>query len=169
MTPINDTTHKELTTILRDEVYKTLPKFHVELSGHHLFEAYKCIHVYISLTNHLINNVAGQYPQKVCFSLSVIPTLKEVSNIWEMEFRIDGVWNRIDRIPDPNHPKERYLAIAGEKFVFPVPNKVLSLPELLRQLTKFCARYKQALADNRVKLHGLNLHFTKDQLDEILR
>jgi hypothetical protein len=94
--------------------------------------------------NYEINQVKGQHPQLVSLLLNM-KTLELNTQV----FGGNGGGN-IYREPDPNHPKEKYLAMVGVKVPFRKPKQTQE--SVLRAIQLFCERYIQTLKDNKETL-----------------
>lgn len=91
-----------------------------------------------------INRVDGQKPQLVSLSLEL--------DAMELETQVFGGngGNRIYLIPNKEHPKEKYLAMASVKIPFRKPQK--NEKAVLSAIERFAEKWVIALKENRNRL-----------------
>jgi antirestriction protein len=122
---------------------KELPGFHYEIKKYS-FVGYDEIKILVAASNYEINRVPGQFPQAVSLRLSVEDMILE-----PQVYRGVGGQN-IYLIPDKEHPKEKYLAMAAVKIPFRKPRR--DERSVLNAIRKFFQDYKEALKANRSRL-----------------
>tara|TARA_R110001592_G_C13090638_1_gene743406 strand:+ start:1082 stop:1525 length:444 start_codon:yes stop_codon:yes gene_type:complete len=91
-------------------------------------------------SDHQINNVKGQYPQVVSLRLDT-----ESMDLMTQCFGGMG-GQRIYKNPDPEHPKEKYLAMVGIKIPFRKPKKEEKF--VLNAIKKFSENYIKLMREN---------------------
>lgn len=132
-------TIKEIETVLSSSLPSVA--FREVWEGNSLRSAY--IGIIIAASNHQINRVSGQYPQRVALRLSEDMELESV-NFGGMGGRL------VYRQPNLDDPSEKYLAMKGIKVPFrkPQPNK----EAVLRAIKRFCENWLKTLGENRTNL-----------------
>lgn len=97
-----------------------------------------------SVSDYLINNVSGQYPQIVSLSLDL-----QTLELHPQVFGGNG-GQCIYLIPDKNNIKEKYLAMAGLKIPFRTPKKENKF--VLSAIEKFAENWLKAIKENKERL-----------------
>lgn len=136
----------QIKTILETE----LPKgFNIIVSPYKSFYGSEHIKIMFSPNVEEINRVRGQFPQVVSLSLAV--------DKMELEGQIYGGNGGlcIYREIDPNHPKEKYLAMKSVKVPFRKPKKEGKF--VLAAIKRFAQNYLKTLKDNREVLRYQDL------------
>lgn len=129
---------------IKDLLIKTLPEnTHIIVRERKNCFGGNYIMIGFAASNHLINGVEFQYPQFVSLSMYYDFTL-------DVQVYGGSGGNRIDRKPNMNDPKEKYLAMKGVKIPFrrPKPNE----KAVLGTIEKFAQNWIKALKENKENL-----------------
>lgn len=141
----------ELKSEIKELIENTIgTNFHVKVFNSRTF--YKDIPdvgIMISASKIEINNVGGQYPQAVSLIL-------DTDNL-ELKTQVFGGngGGCVYRQVDPEHPRERFLAMQRIKIPFRKPKNEMKF--VLKAIKTFAERYKQTLIDNKERLMYKNL------------
>jgi len=124
---------------------KTLPKgFNIIVSEYNGFGNDKYLKIAFSPNTKQTNNVRGQYPQLVSLSLCL-------HNMTLQPQIYGGNGGKcIYREIDPNHPKEKYLAMVSVNVPFRKPKKEEKF--VLAAIERFAINYIKTLKENKEKL-----------------
>lgn len=139
----DDKPYAELRDKIESMLKKELPGFWIEVSPRKALGEVS-IAIKMAANNVEINRVDGQRPQAV--SLWLKPEK------WELHPQVFGGngGQYIYLIPDKDHPREKYLAMAGYKIPFRTPKK--DEASVMRAIQGFAEKYKDALKQNRNRL-----------------
>lgn len=135
-------TKQELINKLKGEIFELIklkiPHSFVLVKSHS-FLGIDYIRIILSVSDHEINRVEHQFPQKVVLHLNVFE-----NNRLDMELR--AVENRIYRNIRPDDPREKFLAMVGVKIPFRKPKNEKAA--VMKAIEKYCDSYIQTLKDN---------------------
>ena len=137
----DDELMEKIRAILKEE----LPNFYTFVKkSKSSFSGDEYLVILMAASNYEINRVRGQYPQAVSLMLN----LKDM-DLHPQVFGGNG-GQSIYLIPDPNDPKEKYLAMASRKVPFrrPKPNE----KAVLEAIRKFAVNYRNLLKENKDRL-----------------
>jgi hypothetical protein len=137
------------TTVIKSKIMEIvnseLAGFYIRIQDRtHFFDKSPQLAIKIAASDYEINRVAGQCPQAVSMLLDI--------NSMELSVQVFGCMggNAIFLIPDPNHPKEKYLAMASVKVPFRTPQK--NEEAVFKAIKMFAIRYKNLLIENKDRL-----------------
>lgn len=135
-------TKQELINKLKGEIFELIklkiPHSFVLVKSHS-FLGIDYISIILSVSDHEINRVEHQFPQKVVLHLNVFE-----NNRLDMELR--AVENRIYRNIRPDDPREKFLVMVGVKIPFRKPKNEKAA--VMKAIEKYCDSYIQTLKDN---------------------
>jgi hypothetical protein len=129
-------------------LHKKLPNFYIEVterkSALGRVNHFYYLKIVIAASNYEINNVKGQYVQDVSLMLDL-----DNLNLKVQVFGGNG-GQSIYLKPDPNDPKEKYLAFKSVKVPFRKPNN--NEKAVLDAIGRFADNYLKTLRDNKDRL-----------------
>ena len=139
---VNKVNPEEIKVKIEQILDKVVPSFYKGVSIHkNIFDTGNNIRIFIAASDYKINGVSGQLPQVVSLSLDLSDM-----DLHPQVFGGNG-GQRVEREPNMNDPKEKYLAMKSVKVPFrtPQPNE----KAVLDAIKRFAENYKKTLADNR--------------------
>ena len=139
---VNKVNPEEIKVKIEQILDKVVPSFYKGVSiRKNIFDTGNNIRIFIAASDYKINGVSGQLPQVVSLSLDLSDM-----DLHPQVFGGNG-GQRIDRKPNMNDPKEKYLAMKGVKVPFrtPQPNE----KAVLDAIKRFAENYKKTLAENK--------------------
>lgn len=128
----------QIEAILKQE----LPNFHTEINPFN-FLSLQGVWITIAASNHCINRVPEQYPQRVTLSLNLF-------NNNRSDVELTKASNRIYLKPDLTKEEEKHYAMIGVKIPFRANRN--GVESCLTSIRKFCADYKRILSLNKDRL-----------------
>lgn len=146
-TPIKKKEHNvELKAEIKELIQNTIgDKFLVRVfNSGSFYKDVPDVGIMIAASDVEIHNVNGQYPQAVSLIL-------DTDNL-ELKTQIFGGngGGCVYRQVDPEHPREKYLAMQRIKIPFRKPKNEMKF--VLKAIKTFAERYKQTLIDNKERL-----------------
>jgi hypothetical protein len=139
---VNKVNPEEIKVKIEQILDKVVPSFYKGVSIHkNIFDTGNNIRIFIAASDYKINGVSGQLPQVVSLSLDLSDM-----DLHPQVYGGNG-GQRVERKPNMNDPKEKYLAMKGVKVPFrtPQPNE----KAVLDAIRRFAENYKKTLANNR--------------------
>jgi hypothetical protein len=139
---VNKVNPEEIKVKIEQILDKVVPSFYKGVSIHkNIFDTGNNIRIFIAASDYKINGVSGQLPQVVSLSLDLSDM-----DLHPQVYGGNG-GQRVERKPNMNDPKEKYLAMKGVKVPFrtPQPNE----KAVLDAIKRFAENYKKTLAENR--------------------
>jgi len=109
-------------------------KFFKRVKHYNMGNGWDYFQITIAASDHKINNVAGQFPQRVDIGFRI------------QTMELTSTNQRITRKPNKEDPREQNLVMVGVKIPFRKPRPYKAA--IGNALAKFCVAYKNTLLDN---------------------